>query len=171
MLVGGRSSRMGRDKALLPFRGRAAGAIGRRAVARSAGSATLVGAPERYCRSRFSGDSRSFSRRRPAGRNPDRAAPFRRRMEPDRRLRYARRSMRRCSLGCSRPRAESGADALLPVTAEGRPRAAVRRLPPRCLAPFEAAFSPSGTPQGDGGSRRRPRGAPANGRSLAFSKR
>lgn len=48
MLTGGRSSRMGCDKALLPFRGgtliEAVAAI----VARSAGSATLVGRPETF---------------------------------------------------------------------------------------------------------------------------
>ena len=46
VLAGGRSSRMGREKALLPFRG---GVLARSVaanVARAAGSATLVGRPE-----------------------------------------------------------------------------------------------------------------------------
>lgn len=48
MLVGGRSSRMGRDKALLPFRGGALVQSVARAVATAAGSAALVGSPGRH---------------------------------------------------------------------------------------------------------------------------
>ncbi len=48
VLVGGRSSRMGRDKAFLPFRGDALGAWVARAVARAAGHAVLVGDPKLY---------------------------------------------------------------------------------------------------------------------------
>ncbi len=48
MLVGGRSSRMGRDKALLPLAdGTLAGSIAGR-VAEAAGNVTLIGPPERY---------------------------------------------------------------------------------------------------------------------------
>jgi len=48
VLVGGSSSRMGRDKGLLPFRGeRLVDRIARQ-VLTAAGSVTLVGAPERY---------------------------------------------------------------------------------------------------------------------------
>ncbi len=43
VLVGGRSSRMGRDKALLPYRGGLLGASVARAVKEAAGSVTLVG--------------------------------------------------------------------------------------------------------------------------------
>ena len=49
VLVGGRSSRMGRDKAWLPFG--SAGTLGQnvaRIVAATAGSATMVGDPDRY---------------------------------------------------------------------------------------------------------------------------
>ena len=48
VLVGGRSSRMGRDKALLPFRGGPLVRSVARAVELAAGSVTLVGHPRRY---------------------------------------------------------------------------------------------------------------------------
>ena len=48
VLVGGRSSRMGCDKALLPFRGGALAQSVAQVVSQAAGSATLVGDPGRY---------------------------------------------------------------------------------------------------------------------------
>jgi molybdopterin-guanine dinucleotide biosynthesis protein A len=48
VLVGGRSSRMGRDKALLPFRGGVLVSAIADAVSEAAGTCTLVGDPERY---------------------------------------------------------------------------------------------------------------------------
>jgi molybdenum cofactor guanylyltransferase len=48
VLVGGNSSRMGRDKASLPYRGRTLVEHVAAAVAEATGSVTLVGAPERY---------------------------------------------------------------------------------------------------------------------------
>ena len=48
VLVGGKSSRMGRDKATLPFRGGTLLEHVAAAVAEAAGSVTLVGPPERY---------------------------------------------------------------------------------------------------------------------------
>lgn len=48
VLVGGNSSRMGQDKARLPFQGKTLVEHVTAAVAEAAGSVTLVGAPERY---------------------------------------------------------------------------------------------------------------------------
>jgi molybdenum cofactor guanylyltransferase len=48
VLVGGNSSRMGRDKAQLPLHGRTLVEHIAGAVAEAAGSVTLIGAPERY---------------------------------------------------------------------------------------------------------------------------
>ena len=48
MLAGGRSTRMGCDKALLPFRGASLAVSVARAVHEAARSATIVGDPERY---------------------------------------------------------------------------------------------------------------------------
>ena len=48
VLVGGKSSRMGRDKALLPFRGGILAAQVAAVVAAAAGSVTLIGDPQKY---------------------------------------------------------------------------------------------------------------------------
>jgi molybdopterin-guanine dinucleotide biosynthesis protein A len=48
VLAGGKSSRMGRDKALLPFRGGAMVSHAAATVAAAAGSATLIGDPQKY---------------------------------------------------------------------------------------------------------------------------
>lgn len=48
MLAGGESSRMGRDKALLPFRGGALVGHVAATVAAAAGSVTLIGDPQKY---------------------------------------------------------------------------------------------------------------------------
>lgn len=49
VLVGGRSTRMGRDKALLPWQSRPLVAHVANAVQEAAGNVTLVGEPQRYC--------------------------------------------------------------------------------------------------------------------------
>jgi molybdopterin-guanine dinucleotide biosynthesis protein A len=48
VLAGGKSSRMGRDKALLPFRGSALASHVAATVATAAGSVTLIGDPRKY---------------------------------------------------------------------------------------------------------------------------
>ena len=48
MLAGGKSSRMGRDKALLPFRGGALAGHVAATVAAAAGSVALIGDPQKY---------------------------------------------------------------------------------------------------------------------------
>lgn len=48
VLVGGRSSRMGRDKALLPFEGKTLGEYVAGVVLEAAGSVALIGDPSRY---------------------------------------------------------------------------------------------------------------------------
>ena len=48
VLTGGQSTRMGRDKAMLPWSGRTMIEVIADAVREAAGSVTLVGAPERY---------------------------------------------------------------------------------------------------------------------------
>src|SRR5205814_2477042 len=65
VLVGGKSSRMGRDKALLPFQGSTLLEHIALHVAAAAGSVTLIGEPDKYRRLGFPvlTDNRSEERR------------------------------------------------------------------------------------------------------------
>jgi molybdenum cofactor guanylyltransferase len=140
VLVGGRSSRMGRDKALLPFRGRPLAKWIGAAVAQSAGSATLVGAPELYSGIGLPVIPDLFPGEGPLGGI----------------LTALRHSAAEWNLivACDMPEIgslllsrmldaarQTAPDALLPITADGRaqPLCAVYRS--TCLAPFEIAFA------------------------------
>lgn len=140
MLVGGRSSRMGRDKALLTRNGCPLAKWIGDAVAQSAGTATLVGAPERYSGLGFPAIPDLFP-----GEGPLAGI-----------LTALRHSSAEWNLivACDMPQIgaellfrlldaarRSGPDALLPVTAEGRPQPLCAVYRRTCLAPFETAFS------------------------------
>jgi molybdenum cofactor guanylyltransferase len=130
---------MGRDKALLPWNGCPLAKWIALAVAQSAGTATLVGPPELYSGMGFPAITDLFPGEGPLGGI----------------LTALRHSNSEWNLivACDMPAIDaallarlldvarqSGADALLPVTAGGRsqPLCAVYRN--ICLAPFEAAF-------------------------------
>ena len=140
MLVGGRSSRMGRDKALLPFRGCPLAKWVAAAVAQSAGAATLVGSPELYSGVGFPVISDLFPGEGPLGGI----------------LTALRHSTAEWNLivACDMPEIhaallvrlldaarQSEADALLPVTEEGRPQPLCAVYRRTSLTPFETAFS------------------------------
>lgn len=140
MLVGGRSSRMGRDKALLALRGIPMAQRVASAVAEAAGSATLVGAPEQYSGLGFSAIPDLFPGEGPLGGI----------------LTALHHSASEWNLivACDMPEIDapllarlmdaawrSGACALLPVTAEGRAQPLCAVYARACLAPFEAAFA------------------------------
>jgi molybdenum cofactor guanylyltransferase len=140
VLVGGRSSRMGRDKALLPFHGRPLAKGIALTVAQSAGTATLVGPPELYSSMGFPTISDLFPGEGPLGGI----------------LTALRHSNAEWNLivACDMPQIgaallvrlldaarQSDSDALLPVTAEGRPQPLCAVYRRTCLAPFEMAFS------------------------------
>jgi molybdenum cofactor guanylyltransferase len=131
---------MGRDKALLPFRGYPLAKWIASAVAQSAGTATLVGPPELYSGVGFPVISDLFPGEGPLGGI----------------LTALRHSNAEWNLivACDMPEIDaalltrlldaarqSEADALLPVTAEGRPQPLCAVYRRTSLAPFEAAFS------------------------------
>ena len=87
--MGGRSSRMGRDKALLPFRGGALAQSVARAVSATAGSVTLVGDPERYGGLGYAVIADIYPGEGPLGGILTALGNTQRRLEPHHRLRYA----------------------------------------------------------------------------------
>jgi molybdopterin-guanine dinucleotide biosynthesis protein A len=141
VLVRGRSSRMGRDKALLPFRGHSlAQCIAAAAVAQSAGTAMPVGSPELYSGIGFPVISDLFP-----GEGPLSGILTA--------LRYSKAEWNLIA-ACEMPEIDAGlltrlldaarqfgADVLLPVTAEGRPQPLCSVYRGACLAPLESAFS------------------------------
>ncbi len=131
---------MGRDKALLPFRGGALAQFAAQMAAQAAGNATLVGSPERYAGLGFRIIPDLFPGEGPLGgivtALRDSGAEW------------------NLIIACDMPEidvalltrlieaaSQSGTDALLPVTAQGRPEplcAVYRRV---CLGALEAAFA------------------------------
>ena len=140
VLVGGRSSRMGRDKALLPFRGGALVQSVAQAVSAAAGSATLVGDPVRYAGLRYPVIPDLYPGEGPLGG----ILTALRNSSADWNLITA------CDMpqldpevlrGLLKTAAEAGADALLPVGPEGRPEPLCALYHRSCLEPFAAAFA------------------------------
>lgn len=140
VLVGGRSSRMGRDKALLPFRGGRLAQSVARAVSEAAGNATLVGDPGRYHALGYAVISDLHPGEGPLGG----IVTALRHSIADWNLITA------CDMpnlnpdmlrGLLRTATESGADALLPLGLEGRPEPLCALYHRRCLEPFEGAFA------------------------------
>jgi molybdenum cofactor guanylyltransferase len=139
VLVGGRSSRMGRDKALLPWRGAPLAKWIAGVVAESAGSATLVGSVERHAGLGFRAIPDIFPGEGPLGGI----------------LTALRDSSAEWNLvvACDMPGIDaillgrllesaraSGADVLLPISAGDRPQPLCAAYRANCLAPFETAF-------------------------------
>jgi molybdenum cofactor guanylyltransferase len=140
VLVGGRSSRMGCDKALLPFRGGALAQSVARAVSAAAGSATMVGDPARYGGLGYAVIADLYPGEGPLGG----ILTALRNTSADWNLITA------CDMpqldpellrGLLKTAAESVADALLPVGPEGRPEPLCALYHRRCLEPFAAAFA------------------------------
>jgi molybdopterin-guanine dinucleotide biosynthesis protein A len=131
---------MGRDKALLPFRGGALAQSVARAVSEAAGSATLVGDPVRYAGLGYPVIPDLYPGEGPLGG----ILTALRNTSADWNLVTA------CDMpqldpellrGLLKTAAESGADALLPVSPEGRPEPLCALYHRRCLEPLEAAFA------------------------------
>ena len=138
--MGGRSSRMGRDKALLPFRGGALAQSVAHAVSEAAGSATLVGDPVRYASLGYPAIPDLYPGEGPLGG----ILTALRNTSADWNLITA------CDMpqldpavlrGLLQTAAESGADALLPVGPEGRPEPLCAPYHQRCLAAFDGVFA------------------------------
>jgi molybdopterin-guanine dinucleotide biosynthesis protein A len=140
VLVGGRSSRMGRDKALLPFRGGALAQSVAQAVREATGAVTLVGDPARYAGLGYPVIPDLYPGEGPLGgiltalRNSSAdwnliAACDMPQLDPE------------LLRGLLKTAAESGANALLPVGPDGRPEPLCALYHRRCLDPMGAAFA------------------------------
>jgi molybdopterin-guanine dinucleotide biosynthesis protein A len=139
VLVGGRSSRMGCDKALLPFRGGRLAQSVAHAVAQAAGNATFVGDPSRYSGLGYAVIPDLYPGEGPLGG----ILTALRHSTADWNLITA------CDMpqldaerlrGLLRTAMESEADALLPISPEGRPEPLCALYHGRCLGSFEGAF-------------------------------
>jgi molybdenum cofactor guanylyltransferase len=131
---------MGRDKALLPFRGGALAQSVAQAVSEAAGSAILVADPVRYAGLGYAAIADLYPGEGPLGgiltalRNTSAdwnliTACDMPQLDPE--------ALR----GLLKTAAESGADALLPVGPEGRPEPLRALYHRRCLEPFGAALA------------------------------
>jgi molybdopterin-guanine dinucleotide biosynthesis protein A len=140
VLVGGRSSRMGRDKALLPFQGGALCQSVAWAVAEAAGNATFIGDPGRYGGLGYPVVPDLYPGEGPLGG----ILTALRHSTADWNL-IAACDMPRLDAellrGLLRTALDSEADALLPLGAEGRPEPLCAFYRRRCLKPFEDAFA------------------------------
>ena len=135
MLAGGRSSRMGRDKALLPFRGGALAESVAGAVREAAGSAILVGQSRLVRSIGLPRDPRPVPRRRAARRHPHRAGLLRRRLEPGGGLRHAGARRRFSPRPAGPRRTRATPTPCSPPDLRAASSRSVRRLPPRAPAP------------------------------------
>lgn len=144
MLVGGRSSRMGRDKALLPFRGGALAQSVARVVWEAAGNATLVGDPGRYEALGYTVIADLYPGEGPLGgiltalrHSADGSlADWNLIVACD--MPQLEVEMLRALIGIA---SRCEADALLPVGPAGRPEPLCALYHQRCLAAFEGAFA------------------------------
>ena len=145
VLVGGRSSRMGRDKALLPFRGGTLAQSVARAVGEAAGRATLVGEPSRYGGLGYPVIADLYPGEGPLGG----ILTALRHSTPG-----SNSTGWNLIVACDMPQldvemlrglirlaAGSDADALIPIGPDGAPEPLCALYHDRCLAPFEAVFS------------------------------
>lgn len=139
MLVGGKSTRMGRDKALLPFAGGVLVEHVAAAVAAAAGTATLIGDPESYGHLGFPVLADGRPGEGPAG-------------GIETALRHTRADWN-LVLACDMPRVSaeflrhlleaaelSGADALAPAGPSGRPEPLSAVYHRRCAAALSRAL-------------------------------
>jgi molybdopterin-guanine dinucleotide biosynthesis protein A len=143
-LVGGRSSRMGRDKALLPFRGGALAQSVARVVCEAAGSATLIGDPGRYSALGYAVIPDLYPGEGPLGGILTALSNSANQNLAEWNLIVAcdmpqldvemLRGLIRIASGCE-------ADALLPVGPAGRPEPLCALYHRRCLAAFEGIFA------------------------------